>query len=431
MTYPNWFTDWAATRPWAYTTISMALLLVAVWASNFITKQILVQIVRRMNARTSLGGDPSIGIETVVVRLAHVVPALVLWVGVATIPGLSETLLIVIRNVCSAFIILAVTRAIGALLRSINAIYLRRPEAAERSIKGYLQVMEIVIYCVATVLIIAALIDRSPLILLSGLGAMAAVLMLIFQDTLLSLVASVQISSNDIIRVGDWIEMPQLNADGDVIDIALHTVKVQNWDKTITTVPTKRFITESFKNWRGMFEAGGRRIKRAIYLDQASVRFLSAEEQQHLRRFAVLTDYLDEKTRSIEEWNRSLIEQGKDLINSRCVTNIGTFRAYVEHYLRNRSDINMELTFLVRQLSPTAQGLPIEIYCFTKSTAWAVHEGVQGDIFDHLLAILPEFGLRVFQQPSGADIRRAVDQHDGTSTAALAAAVAEESSLPA
>ncbi|MDX9874911.1 MAG: mechanosensitive ion channel family protein, partial [Spongiibacteraceae bacterium] len=417
--------EWSATRPWANTTVSLTLLLLAVWVANFVTKQILVQLVRRMLARTALGGDPSTGLELVVTRLAHVVPALVLWMGIGMVPSLADTAVIVIRNVCSAFIILAVARAIGALLRAVNAIYSRRPEAAERPIKGYLQVVEIIIYCVATVLIIAALIDRSPLILLSGLGAMAAVLMLIFQDTLLSLVASVQISSNDIIRVGDWVEMPQLNADGFVIDIALHTVKVQNWDKTITTIPTKRFITESFKNWRGMFESGGRRIKRAIYLDQTSVRFLSADEQQHLRRFAVLTDYLDEKTRSIEEWNRQLIEQGKDPINSRCVTNIGTFRAYVERYLRNHPDINPEMTFLVRQLSPTAQGLPLEIYCFTRSTAWVIYEGIQGDIFDHLLAILPEFGLRVFQQPSGADVRLAASNSSAPRAAALAAAASQ------
>ena len=252
---------------------------------------------------------------------------------------------------------------------------------------------------------VAALIDRSPLILLSGLGAMAAVLMLIFQDTLLSLVASVQISSSDIIRVGDWIEMPQLNADGDVIDIALHTVKVQNFDKTITTIPTKRFISDPFKNWRGMQESGGRRIKRCLYLDQTSVRFLSPDEIARLQRFLLLGQYLSSKQSELLSWNTELAEAAQEPANTRRVTNIGTFRAYVELYLRQHRGINQNMTLLVRQLQPTADGLPLELYCFTNTVAWAAYEGYQSDIFDHLLAILPEFGLRVFQHPSGADMR--------------------------
>jgi len=262
-----------------------------------------------------------------------------------------------------------------------------------------------VLYALTAILMVAALIDRSPLILLSGLGAMAAVLMLVFQDTLLSLVASVQISSNDIVRVGDWVEMPQLNADGDVIDIALHTVKVQNWDKTITTIPTKRFITDPFKNWRGMKEAGGRRIKRSLLLDQQSVRFLSDDERRGLARFAVLEDYLGEKQREIDDWNRQLEARGKAPVNQRRVTNIGCFRAYVERFLRAHPGLHRDMTLLVRQLAPTPDGLPLEIYCFTRTTVWAEYEGIQSDIFDHLLAILPEFGLRVSQHPIGVDLR--------------------------
>src|SRR5690606_14378628 len=265
--------------------------------------------------------------------------------------------------------------------------------------------VQIVIYAIATILVIATLIDRSPLILLSGLGAMAAVLMLIFQDSLLSLVASVQISSSDIIRVGDWVEMPALNADGDVIDIALHTVKVQNWDKTITSIPTKRFISDSFKNWRGMQESGGRRIKRSLYLDQQSVHFLNNEERQRLYRFNLLEDYLVKKRQEIDEWNTKLEEAGKEPVNTRRVTNLGTFRAYVQHYLQRHPGIHQDMTLMVRQLAPTAEGLPLEIYCFTNTVAWAQYEGIQADIFDHLLAILPEFGLRVFQAPGGADFR--------------------------
>lgn len=190
-----------------------------------------------------------------------------------------------------------------------------------------------------------------------------------------------------------------------MIDVALHTVKVQNWDRTITTIPTKRLISESFKNWRGMTESGGRRIKRAIYLDQNSLCFLGAEEQQELRRFALLGDYLAEKTRELDEWNTGLGERGADLVNARRITNIGTFRAYVERYLRNHPGIHQGMTLMVRQLSPGPEGLPLEIYCFTNTTAWVPYEGTQADIFDHLLSILPEFGLRVFQQPSGVDFR--------------------------
>jgi miniconductance mechanosensitive channel len=229
--------------------------------------------------------------------------------------------------------------------------------------------------------------------------------MLIFQDTILSLVASVQISSNDVIRVGDWVEMPQLNADGDVIDIALHTVKVQNWDRTITTIPTRRFMTDPFKNWRGMQESGGRRIKRSLMLDQQSVSFLNTEQIQRLSRFRLLQAYLTEKQHEIDEWNKSLAEQGKEPVNTRRITNLGTFRAYVLHYLKNHAGIHQNMTCMVRQLAPGADGLPLEIYCFTNTTAWVSYENIQSDIFDHLLAILPEFGLQVYQHPSGTDVR--------------------------
>lgn len=410
MSYPDWFNALADGRPWIYTLSALFLLVGAVWLANFITKHVLMRVVRRMLAAASLGQEPGAGLDKVIVRLAHIVPALVLWAGIGLVPDLPESMVIVVRNVSNAYIVLTVALALAALLNAINSIYNRRPEAKDRPIKGYLQVVQIVVYAIAAILIIASLLDRSPLILLSGLGAMAAVLMLVFQDTLLSLVASVQISSNDIVRVGDWIEMPQFNADGDVIDIALHTIKVQNWDRTITTIPTKRLISESFKNWRGMQESGGRRIKRALHIDQNSIKFLSTEEQTRLHRFSVLAGYLEEKKAELEKWNAGLIEQGLDPINSRQVTNIGTFRAYVERYLRQHPGVHQGMTLMVRQLNPGPQGLPLEIYCFTNTTAWAAYEGIQSDIFDHLLAILPEFGLRVFQQPSGPDVRLALER---------------------
>ena len=226
--------------------------------------------------------------------------------------------------------------------------------------------------------------------------------MLIFQDTILSLVASVQISGDGRVRIGDWIEMPSQNADGDVIDIALHTVTVQNWDKTVTTIPTKKLVTDSFKNWRGMEESGGRRIKRSLYLDQHSVRFLDDALRPRIYQFALLDDYLASKREELTQWNTQMAQQHPEPVNARRLTNLGTFRAYVERYLRSHPGIHQDMTLLVRQLAPTEHGLPLEIYCFTASTAWAEYEATQSDIFDHLLAILPEFGLRVFQQSSDA-----------------------------
>lgn len=397
--------DLFAEYPWINTLLALMAVIVAAWIANWITKRILVRGLQRVLRLFSQSKEQQQTDSGVVPRLANIVPALVVWSGIAAVPRLPDAAVAVVRNVSSAFIVLTLALAVSAALDLINTAYQRRPEAASRPIKGYLQVLKIAVFAIATILIIATLLDRSPVILLSGLGAMAAVLMLIFQDTLLSLVASVQISSSDIVRVGDWIEMPQLNADGDVIDIALHTVKVQNWDKTITTIPTKRLISESFKNWRGMQQSGGRRIKRSLYLDQNSVHFLTAKERAHLHRFFLLDDYLSDKEQELRKWNAQLEEWGEEPVNTRRVTNIGTFRAYVDRYLRNHPGINQDMTLMVRQLAPGATGLPLEIYCFTNTVAWVGYEGTQADIFDHLLAILPEFGLRVFQQPAGGDVR--------------------------
>ncbi|MFC3606483.1 mechanosensitive ion channel family protein [Stutzerimonas tarimensis] len=398
--------EWLHSYPGLHTLLSATLLVLVAWTGNWLVKRVLVQGLYRLLRATSLGQDKALGDSHIIRRLANIVPALILSAGVGLVPGLPDAAVTVVRNVCSAFVVLTIALAIGGLLSLLNALYQRRPDAHMKPIKGYVQVAQIIVYAVATVLVIATLIDRSPLILLSGLGAMAAVLLLIFQDTLLSLVASVQIASNDILRVGDWVEMPQLNADGDVIDIALHTVKVQNWDKTITTIPTKRFITDPFKNWRGMRESGGRRIKRSLLLDQQSVHFLTQEECQRLHRFSLLQGYLDEKQREVDDWNRNLKEQGLEPVNTRRITNLGSFRAYVERYLRSHPRVHQGMILIVRQLTPTANGLPLEIYCFTNTIAWVQYEGIQSDIFDHLLAILPEFGLQAFQHPSGQDLRQ-------------------------
>ena len=397
--------SWLELYPELQTLIALTGLILLAWISNWVVKKILVRGLHRALKTTAIGRDDVLSNSGVIRRLANVVPALILASGIKLVPGLSDALVAIVENVCGAFVILTVALAIGNVLTLINSIYERRPNSRTKPIKGYTQVIKIVIYALATILIIATLIDRSPLILLSGLGAMAAVLMLIFQDTILSLVASVQISSNDVVRVGDWVEMPQLSADGDVIDIALHTVKVRNWDNTITSIPTKKFMTDPFKNWRGMQESGGRRIMRSIMLDQQTVHFLDAEERQRLQRFGLLQDYLKEKQTEIDEWNEQLEEQGKEPVNPRRITNIGTFRAYVERYIKSHSGIHQNMTLIVRQLAPGAEGLPLQIYCFTNTVSWNAYEAIQSDLFDHMLSILPEFGLRVYQHPSGMDLR--------------------------
>lgn len=398
-------TAFAAPYPWLETLWALALLVAAAAVANLLVKPLIVRVLARVFDGLShrVSHEDALPVAR---RLANILPAVVISQGIVLVPHLPVGVVTVTRNVCSAFVILMVVLALSAALNLLNDLYQRRPTAMSRPIKGYLQVVKILLFAAAAVLMAAALMERSPLLLLSGLGAMAAVLMLVFKDTILSLVASVQIASNDMVRLGDWVEMPQLNADGDVIDIALHTVKIQNWDKTITTIPTQRLITDSFKNWRGMQESGGRRIKRALMLDQTSVRFLADEDRERLRRMSLIADYLDRKQAELDAWNQRLLADGRDPVNTRQLTNLGTFRAYVQAYLEAHPTIARNMTLLVRQLQPTPEGLPIEIYCFTATTAWAEYEGVQSDIFDHLYAVLPEFGLRVFQAPSGLDLQR-------------------------
>ncbi|MCO5158150.1 MAG: mechanosensitive ion channel family protein [Aquamicrobium sp.] len=390
------------------TVAATAALVLAALFANFVVKALLLRVLNKMLAYTPYGRDPELRRHGFIERLANVVPALVIATGIALVPNLPAFVVVVVKNVANAFMILTVAMAISAAFNIVDTIYHRRPEARLKPIKGYVQVVKIVVYVVAALLMIATLIDRSPLILLSGLGAMAAVLILVFQDTLLSLVAGIQISSTDMVRVGDWIEMPGQNADGDVIEIALHTVKVQNWDKTVTTVPIRKLVTEPFKNWRSMQESGGRRIKRAILLDQNSIRFLTPEDHERLGALAPLETYLKNKRTELAAWNDGLGERAKVPANTRRTTNIGTFRAYVENYVRSHPGVHQGMTIMVRQLPPGPDGLPLEIYCFTNTTAWAAYEGIQADIFDHLYAILPEFDLSVFQNPGGADWRQAL-----------------------
>ena len=395
-----------AEYPAAETAAGLLLLILAAVLADWITRNVLIRTARRMLAKVQLAERvaPLAGVTD---QLARMAPAFVIHGGITAVPHLSAGFVTVVQNVASAFVIVTVVIAIGKALDLFNVVYSRKPQAASRPIKGYIQVVKIALYAIAAILVIATLIDRSPLLLISGLGAMAAVLMLVFKDTILSLVASVQLTSDDMLRVGDWIEAPHLNADGDVVDIALHTVKVQNWDKTITTIPTWKLVSESYKNWRGMQESGGRRIKRALLIDQQSVRFLEPQERETLRRFALIDDYLERKQDEIDVWNEKLAEAGREPVNTRRMTNLGAFRAYVGSYLKAHPGVNQGMTQMVRQLAPTPEGLPLEIYCFADTISWVPYEGTQADIFDHLIAILPEFGLRPFQSPGGHDVREA------------------------
>lgn len=408
MTYIEEQLPWISSNPYLQTAFALAALTLLALIANFIVKKILLRLLGKILKHTALGRDEAISRHNPVARLANIVPALVFIMGIPFVPDMSESLTQIIQNVAKACIILFTALSLVAALDFANALYNRNAKHISHSIKGYVQIGKIALYCVAAILMISTLMDKSPVILLSGLGAMAAVLMLVFQDTLLSFVASIQISSADMIRVGDWIEMPQLNADGAVIDMALHTVKVQNWDKTITTLPTRRLVTEPFKNWRGMFESGGRRIKRALYIDQASIHFLTDAEKAHLKKIRIIRDYLDGKEQEIGEWNAGLGDDANASVNTRRITNIGTFRAYIAHYLRTLPGIHQDMTMMVRQLQPTPEGLPLEIYAFSSNTAWVVYEGIQADIFDHLYSIMPEFGLRAFQNPSGHDFQRII-----------------------
>jgi len=384
--------------------VGVLALLVGAVVINLIAKRVLVGTVRAFAKRSSVSWDDALVTHNVFGRLVQVVPALIVFVGVPFVTGLPEGVVQLMRNVAMGYMVLMLTLAVTAMLSAANTIYAASPVAKDRPLKGFVQLVQIVVWIFGGVMIVAAVLDRSPLLLLSGFGAMTAILLLVFKDTILSLVASVQLTAQDMVHVGDWIEMPQFGADGDVVDVQLHTVKVQNWDKTITTIPTHRLITDSFKNWRGMSQSGARRIKRAIFVDVSSIRFQTQDEVDHFTRFALLKDYIENKEQELADYNEGLATEVDAEVNKRRLTNAGTFRAYAYNYLKSHPKIHQGMTLIVRQLGPGPEGLPLEIYCFTNTTAWAVYEDIQSDIFDHLLAILPEFGLRLYQKPAGSDL---------------------------
>lgn len=397
---------WFDQYPWLDTLSSLAILLFVAFLSYFITKKVVVSGLRRLIARLPFANNDILAQHSVIRRIANIVPALVIMNGIAAIPNLAAKLVQFVQMGAQAWIFLTIALSISEFLNIFNLVYQRNPKSHNKPIKGYLQLIKLIIFIVCALMIIGTFLKKDVFTLLAGFGAMAAVLMLVFQNTILSLVASVQIASYDMVRIGDWIEMPNLGADGDVIDISLHTVTVQNFDKTYTTIPTNRLVTDTFKNWRGMTDIGRRRIKRALFIDQSSVRFLTTEEINKLKYVKVLAPYLERKDTELGRWNQHVDGE----LNQRRLTNLGTFRAYVLQYLREHEGIAQDQSLIVRQLQPTAEGLPLEIYAFANTIAWVPYEDIQSDIFDHLLASIEEFGLRVYQAPSGADFSQWVDE---------------------
>ncbi|UXJ56242.1 mechanosensitive ion channel family protein [Acinetobacter baylyi] len=394
---------WIDQYPWLEMLTSLSILILLAILANFIAKQIVVRGIRKAISKIKFLNQSIFAQHSVIKRIANIVPAIVIMNGITTVPHLSEKFIIFTQMGAQAFIFLTIALAISEFLNIFNLVYQRNPNSKNKPIKGYLQLVKLMIFIVCALMVLGTFLKKDVFTLLAGFGAMATVLMLVFQNTILSLVASVQISSYDMVRIGDWIEMPSLNADGDVIDMSLHTVTVQNFDKTFTTIPTNKLITDTFKNWRGMSQAGCRRIKRSLFIDQSSVHFMSETEQEKLKNFILLNQYLDLKKSEITSFNHQLSNQS--LYNQRRLTNLGTFRAYIEFYLRQHSGIAQNQSLMVRQLQPTSEGLPLEIYAFTNTTAWVAYEAIQSDIFDHLLAIIPEFGLKIYQAPSGADFK--------------------------
>ena len=386
--------------------IMFLLIMLICIVANFITKKLVIRIISKVVKKTKFRWDDMLLERKVFHKLSHIVPAIIIYFFASALP---ESFQHFIEKGVMAYLIIMGLVIINSSLNVMNDIYLTYEISKIKPVKGYIQVVKIIVITLGVILVIANLIGKSPLILLSGIGALSAVFMLVFRDSLLGLVAGIQLSTNDMVQVGDWIEMPKYGADGDIIDISLNTVKVQNFDKTITMIPSYALISDSFINWRGMQNSGGRRIKRSLFIDTNSISFCTEEMINNYKNIHYLSDYVIHREREIAEYNkRNKIDQSNP-VNGRALTNIGVFRAYISNYLQHHPGINQEMTLMVRQLAPTEHGLPIEIYAFTNDIKWAVYETVQADIFDHLFAVAPEFGIQLFQNPTGNDFRKIAD----------------------
>jgi len=409
----NLFVGWGVPERVADEAAVAALLaaIVAVcWLTYLLLRNYLLKLIHRLVLKTKITWDDAL-MEAGVFRYAlRLVPLMMVSVALDSafpVPGR----IAFVKRLVAAGIALVAARALGAFLSALGDIYQQRQPAGRKPIRPFVQALLIVLYVVAAVFAVAALTGKSPWGLFGLMGGLTAVLLLVFKDTILGFVAGIQIGANDMVRVGDWIEMPKYGADGSVIEVTVNTVKVRNWDNTVSTLPTYALVSDAVKNWRGMSESAGRRIKRSVYLDMNSVRFVDDAMLERFRKMELLGDYVERKQREIEEDNR---RRGVDLsttsVNGRRQTNLGLFRAYLLEYLRRHPKINKDLTLIVRHLQPTPKGLPVEIYAFCSDKAWANYEAIQADVFDHVLAALPEFELRVFQEPTGRDIERLAER---------------------
>lgn len=389
-----------------YVSIVIAIIALTSLIIHFILHRVVIRLISHRAAQSQGVWQRALFQNKLFSRLALTLQGFILYTQARIWLESGSDSLAVIEVVTHLWVLLFATLSLFALLDTLEQVANSTPYGRRFPLRGIFQSIKLAGALLTIIFAISLLIGKSPVILFSGLGAMTAVLLLVFKDPIMGLVAGIQLSANDMLAVGDWLEMPKYNADGDVIDISLTTVKVRNWDKTITTIPAYALISDSFKNWRGMSESGGRRIKRSVNIDATSVKFLDEDSLKRLRRAQLLTDYIENKVREIEEYNRENNIDPESPVNGRRLTNLGTFRAYLNAYLQAHGKIHKEMTSMVRQLQPDANGIPIEIYAFTNDTRWAVYEGIQADIFDHIFAVIPEFGLRVHQTPTGYDLQQ-------------------------
>jgi miniconductance mechanosensitive channel len=392
---------WLQQYPFMYDNLKFVGVLLLAYVGYVITKRVFVVIVRQIVKRTKTEFDDILLNEKFLRRLADITPVVIVHEFAYLIPSAQN----LIQTITKSLIIILILLAISSAFTSFNDLYEKNSKYRDKPIKGYLQVVMIIISVIGIAAVIGILTGQSPWAILTGIGAMTAIIILIFQDTILAFVASIQISLYDLVRKGDWIEAPKYGADGDVVDVSLNVIKVQNWDKTISVIPTHKLIDGSFKNWRGMQLAGGRRIKRSISIDLSSVEFCTEETLKKYQRFQLISEYIENKKQEVKEFNKGQKVNLEELVNGRRITNLGTFRAYLKAYLKQRSDIHQGLTFLVRHLEPGPNGLPIEVYVFAKTIEWGEYEDIQADIFDHIFAVVPQFDLRVFQYPTGKDFQ--------------------------
>lgn len=391
------------------TVLALVLSIVA----NFIAKHFILKGLTYVILRSETTWDDIFLERKVFDKLSHLAPAAVLYVMLPlALDGYDLLIAFTVNSIFIYMIIIGVL-VIDAFLNAVLDIYQTLAIAKEIPINSFIQVLKVAIYFIVGIFIISIVFGKTPLYFFSGLGALTAVLLLIFKDTILGFVAGIQLAANKMVAHGDWIEMPKYGADGDVLEVALTTVKVQNWDKTITTIPTYALISESFKNWRGMQQSGGRRIKRSVYIDINTIRFCTDEMIQRFSTIRYIADYMEKKKKELAEHNTAQGLDDAPPTDRRQLTNVGTFRAYVISYLKNHPMINQDMTFLIRQLAPGEHGLPIEIYVFCKDTVWAHYEAIQSDIFDHILAVVPDFDLKVFQSPAGTDFKEFSQKRTG------------------